>query len=57
MNLLFEPFGCLICEKSHPQKPRGSPEAVLEDFGGLISPLRPNGISTEFLRMHVGQVS
>ena len=42
-NLLFELFGCLICEKSHPQTPRGTPEPVLETFRGLVSPLRPNG--------------
>ena len=43
-NLFFETFGCLICEKSHPQKPRSSPEAVLASFRGLVSPLRPNGM-------------
>ena len=43
-NLFFEPFGCLICEKSNPQKPRGSPEAMLENLRGLVSPLRPNGM-------------
>ena len=43
-NLFFELFGCLICEKSHPQKPSGSPESVLENFRGLVSPLRPKGM-------------
>ena len=38
----FEPLGCLISEKCHPQKPSGSPEPVLENFRGLFSPLRPN---------------
>ena len=33
-----------VREKSHPQKPRGSPESVLENFRGLVSPLRPNGM-------------
>ena len=42
-NLFSELFSCLICEKSHPQKPSGSPESVLENFLGLVSPLRPNG--------------
>ena len=41
-SLFFEPLGCLISEKCHPQKPSGSPEPVLENFRGLFSPLRPN---------------
>ena len=43
-NLFFGLFGCLICEKSHPQKPSGSPESVLKNFRGLVSSLRPNGM-------------